>query len=119
VGKSILLVDDEPDTLRFLSIFLRRCGAEVRCAGSVTEAMSALADREPDIVVTDIAMPGGDGFSLLENIQMQRRDVPTVALTAMGSGEERDRYIAAGFREHIAKPSSPLEIARRIASVVV
>lgn len=114
-GESILVVDDEADVLQLLKMTLERFGAEVRCAGSVPGALTALQEQWPDILITDIAMPGQDGFALLEKVRAMNRDVRTIALTAFGWGDDRERFLAAGFQEYIRKPASPFEIARIIA----
>ncbi|HET7712596.1 MAG TPA: ATP-binding protein [Thermoanaerobaculia bacterium] len=110
-GRSILVVDDEPATVAFLTTFLRRCGANVRSASSVQEAIAAAEQEWPEILITDIAMPQEDGFALLEKIRAHHRELTAIALTAHGRANERSRFLAAGFDDFISKPASPTEIA--------
>ncbi len=112
-GRSILLVDDEEETLAFLSTFLQRCGADVRCATSVRDALREIGESSPEVLVTDIAMPEEDGFALMHRIR-ERRPRVAIALTAFGRPGDRDRYMQSGFNQYLTKPMNPLEIARII-----
>ncbi len=110
-GRSILVVDDEPATIAFLTAFLQRCGARVRSASSASEALAAVEREWPEILITDIAMPQEDGFALLAKVRERNRDLTAIALTAHAPAGDRKRFIAAGFDDFIAKPASPAQIA--------
>jgi signal transduction histidine kinase len=123
----VLLVDDEADALELTAEILRRCGARVTTAGSAAEARELLQRQRPDVLVSDIAMPGEDGFALLQSVRMLPPElggsVPAVAMTAYAREEDRARSLAAGFRCHIPKPIDPpgfvaalAELAREGAS---
>jgi PAS domain S-box-containing protein len=118
----VLLVEDEADTREMLVLALVAYGATVQAAGSVPEALDALRSAVPDVLVSDIGMPGLDGYALLDAI---RRDevaeaagVPAIALTAYAKHEDRARALAAGFQAHLAKPLEPLQLARTIRALV-
>lgn len=107
-GVRILAVDDNEDNRVLFSIILKSLGAEVRLAESAAEALAILNDYSPDIILSDISMPGEDGFSLLKKIQLkeaeQKRKTPVIALTAHAGQEDIKRVLDAGFSAHIAKP---------------
>ena len=121
-GLRVLVVDDEPDARRLLETVLTRCQAEVETAGSVAEAIAALAAFRPDVILSDIAMPDEDGYELIRRIRAmeseQLRRTPAVALTAYARNEDRMRALAAGFQMHLAKPVEPGALATAIASLV-
>lgn len=106
-GVRVLVIDDDPNTLEMLSEALRTAGAEVREADSARRALDALAAATPDVIVSDIAMPGEDGLWLMHRIRQLPGDAgrtPAVALTALARKEDRARAMAAGFQVHLAKP---------------
>jgi len=113
-GVRVLIVDDDVDSNAVVSVLLRRRGAQVRTASSASEALAIADAWHPDVVVSDIAMPGEDGISLLHALQARREtlgEVPTIALTAHGSGADRVRLLGEGFRAHVTKPFDPAHLA--------
>ncbi len=114
-GVRVLVVDDEPDSRDMLAFFLRGCGAEVRTAASAAAARAALAAERPDVVVSDIGMPGEDGYELVRRLRAlppeEGGEVPAIALTAHARGDDRIRALGAGFQAHLAKPVDPTELA--------
>jgi CheY-like chemotaxis protein/anti-sigma regulatory factor (Ser/Thr protein kinase) len=117
----VLVVDDEPDSNEVVSAILTVRGAEVRVGAGVAQALEVMRDWVPDLVVTDIGMPGQDGYSLLAAM---RRDaklsrVPGIALTAYASRDDRIRILAAGFQLHLAKPVDPTELVASVANVAM
>ncbi len=119
-GMSILLVDDDADTREVVTAILRRCGARVDAAASVNGAFLLLQSAVPDVLVTDIAMPGEDGFSLLQRVQSSSdpaRDVRVVALTAMAHSHAEQQLRSAGFHAWVQKPVDPVRFARVIAGL--
>ena len=116
-GLHVLVVDDDPDSNAVVSAVLTGRGADVRTAVSTREALDIVTNWQPDVLVSDIAMPGDDGYALLQKVRA-RDDrlarVPVVALTAYAAASDRTRMIAAGFDAHVAKPFDP----RRLAAVV-
>ena len=104
---NVLVVDDDPDTLELLQSTLVTAGAKPVGATSVAEAMSKLDGIMFDALVSDIAMPGQDGYTLITLLKDRlgtSMPAATIALTAYASRADRDRAIAAGFREHLTKP---------------
>jgi signal transduction histidine kinase/ActR/RegA family two-component response regulator len=107
---TVLVVDDDPDTLELLESTLEMAGAHTIAAHSVAEAVQAIDGRTLDAMVSDIAMPGQDGYTLITLLKDQlgvAMPAATIALTAYASRADRERALAAGFREHLAKPVNP------------
>ena len=106
-GANIVVVDDDDDTRELLQSVFESAGATVRMAASAEEAFTACIEDRPDALVTDIAMPGQDGYGLIQQLQAALgADVPRaiVALTAFAGARDRDRAAEAGFARHISKP---------------
>ncbi|HEX9981785.1 MAG TPA: ATP-binding protein [Thermoanaerobaculia bacterium] len=116
----ILYVDDRADARLLIRTMLAKSGAHVIEAGSVEEALRQLRTRKPDVVVTDIAMPGRDGYDLLDAIRLHREwdDLPVLALTAHGRIEDERRAIAAGFRSYLRKPIDMQELSAAVSRAV-
>jgi signal transduction histidine kinase len=120
-GVRVLLVDDDPDSNEAVRVLLDHCGAEVRVAGSAAHAYEILSRWRPDVLLTDIGMPGEDGYSLLARVRTrldERSQIPAIALTAFASPDDRARLLSAGFRLHLAKPVEPGELTAAIAAAV-
>ena len=117
-GVRVLVVDDDDDSRAFVAHVLGGCGAEVRVAGSVEGALDVLARTYVDALVSDIGMPGADGYDLITRVRAMEREhggrIPAIALTAYASDEHRDRALAAGFSLHVPKPVSPGALARAV-----
>jgi PAS domain S-box-containing protein len=114
-GLKVLVVEDDSDAREFLQFALRRWGAAVVLAASTDEALEAMDRAVPDVLVSDIAMPGSDGYALIRAVRARGRGqgggVPAVALTAYASAEDRMRILGAGFEMHVPKPIEPAELA--------
>lgn len=121
-GVQILVVDDEADTREFLVAAIKMCGAEVIAVSSATEAIQVISQQKLDVLVSDIGMPGEDGYSLIRKIRKlpkeQGGDIPAVALTAYAREEDRMRSLSQGFQMHLSKPVEPEKLATVIASLV-
>lgn len=120
-GLRVLLVDDEPDTLEVLSVILNQFGANVRGAVSARDAFETFLDWKPDVLVSDLGMPGEDGFELIGRVRgltaEQGRDTPAAALTAHVREEDRVQALAAGYQTHLKKPVDPTKLAAAVASL--
>jgi signal transduction histidine kinase/CheY-like chemotaxis protein len=116
-GLHLLVVEDEPATSTMLEVALRQFGAEVVVAGDAPAAMHAIETQPFDVIVSDIGLPGEDGFSLMRRIRALRDDIPAIALTAYGSSDERERALEAGFRAFLLKPIDPARLAEEIVKL--
>jgi len=118
-GLQILVVDDDADTREFLVVALTEYGAEVKTAASYCEAIEVLQCFKLDVLVSDIGMPGEDGYALIRQVRLlqpeQNRNIPAVALTAYARESDRTKALAAGFQMHLAKPVPPNKLANAIA----
>ncbi|MEY2563146.1 MAG: hypothetical protein QOH88_1339 [Verrucomicrobiota bacterium] len=111
-GVKVLVVDDEADSAGIVQRILERTGAEARTAGSMEEALIEFARFAPHVVLSDIGMPGHDGYELIARLRALPggRNVPAVALTALARTEDRTRALRAGFQLHVAKPVDSAEL---------
>jgi CheY-like chemotaxis protein len=120
-GIRVLAVDDDPDTRELLSTILMKAGADVRMAASAAEAVEILQDWLPDVLISDIEMPGEDGYQLIHQIRALEPErggrIPAAALIAYTRVEDRMRVLSAGFQLHVPKPIEPAELATVIASL--
>jgi signal transduction histidine kinase/DNA-binding response OmpR family regulator len=120
-GLRVLIVDDDKDTCRMLKFALGGSGAEVKTSYSANEAFDSIAEWPPHILLTDINMPGQDGYYLLNKIrQMKNSDtakIPVIALTALARPEDGEKAVSAGFQLHMPKPVDIYELTTAIASL--
>jgi len=110
-GLRVLLVEDDADGSEAIATVLVVAGAEVRSAGSTAAALEVLATWRPDVLVSDIGLPGEDGYTLLRRVRALEEEggarLPAVALTAYAQAEDRIRALTAGFQAHVTKPVEP------------
>jgi CheY-like chemotaxis protein len=120
-GLVVLVVDDEDDALQVESRVLSAHGARVHTASSAREALVMLPVLRPDVLVSDIGMPGEDGYTLLRKVRAlpaeQGGHTLAVALTAYARREDAQRAFAAGYQRHVAKPIEPGELANVVANL--
>ncbi|MFY0582222.1 response regulator [Cystobacter fuscus] len=118
-GVHVLLVEDAPDARELIAMMLRERGARVDTASMAAEAMARLEEALPDVLVSDIGLPGEDGHSLLRRVRTwaEARDqwVPAIALTAYAGAEDARRAYRAGFQVHMAKPLEPAALIEAVA----
>ena len=116
---TIVVVEDHNDTRRFLGIFLGHLGAKVVLAGNAIEGLAAVKTYHPNLVLTDISMPGRDGFGLLSDIRALGPDaggnVPVIAMTAF---VDRARILNVGFKAFLSKPFSPETLVETILTAL-
>jgi two-component system CheB/CheR fusion protein len=109
-GARLLIVEDDAATLEALQMALEQNGAIVVAAGSLDDAVARLEEGDVELVISDISMPGGDGFALLRRIRAidaeRGHRTPVIAMTGYVGTEEIDAIRAAGFDDHVAKPVS-------------
>ena len=120
-GLKVLVVDDEADTRELIGEVLKECGSEVITTRSVEEALAALEQHNPDILISDLGMPDEDGYSLIEKIRAlpseRGGDIPAAALTAYARAEDRMRVLRSGFQFHLPKPVDSAELVTVVASL--
>jgi PAS domain S-box-containing protein len=121
-GIRILLVDDELDTLEMLDAVLKAEGANVRAAISAADGWEILQNWQPDVLVSDIAMPDEDGYSLIAKVRELAPEkggmIPAIAMTAYVRVEDRMRVLSSGFQMYVPKPAEPSELINVIAKLV-
>lgn len=122
-GVAVLVVDDEPSAREVIATILSARGARVVTAGSAAEALAAVETESPDVIVSDIGMPGQDGYSLIRAIRSRGPhrggQIPAIALTAYASARDSVAALAAGFHRHLAKPIVPMELVSAVDEVRV
>ncbi len=117
----VLVLDDEEDMRDLIAMILEHAGARVTRVPTVEAALQAIASDPPDIAVSDLAMPGEDGYAFVKRVRRGEsgtlRSLPLVAMTAYARAEDRHRVLAAGFQRHVAKPIEPVELVDALAEV--
>jgi signal transduction histidine kinase len=118
-GLRVLLVDDEPETRRIISTVIKTTGADVQACSTASEALEKIVEWKPDVILSDIAMPGEDGYSFIGKVRSLPREkggeTPAAALTAYARDIDRREALAAGYQMHIAKPIGAGQLVTMIA----
>jgi len=122
-GVRVLLVEDDPETRAALEVLLRQAGAEVTAVESAAAAVRAFEQSPPDLLVSDIGMPGEDGYALMRRVRAMEaagnaEPVPAVALTAFARAADNDKALAAGFNRHLGKPVDPEQLLSALRSLL-
>ncbi len=123
-GLRVLVVDDDADNLDLIKFVFEEYNAQVSSAASASEALQGITELKPNILISDIAMPEQDGYSLIRqvrNLTEQIRQIPAIALTGQASVEARNLALNAGFSTHVAKPFDPdmlIAIVSQLALIV-
>jgi len=120
-GVRVLVVDDEPDATSLVSRVLTRCNALVITASTADEALEVVRRERPHVIVSDIGMPGKDGYQFLREVRSLPNEcggnIPAIALTAFARSEDRTRAMLAGYQVHVAKPIEPQELIATVGSL--
>jgi PAS domain S-box-containing protein len=120
-GLRVLTVDDDDDARRLVATILEECGCVVRTADSVASALAQFRQERPDVLLSDVGMPGADGFELIREVRAlpheEGGDVPAAALTAYARTEDRRNLLNAGFSIHLPKPVEPAELVAVVATL--
>jgi PAS domain S-box-containing protein len=120
-GMLLLVVEDDADTLEMLKALLESSGAAVVTAATVREALQALELWRPDVLISDLAMPGEDGYDLMRQVRSRSvrlgGNIPAVALSAYTTIEDRRRALTAGFQMHVPKPVAFEELVAAISNL--
>ncbi|MHC5595352.1 MAG: PAS domain-containing hybrid sensor histidine kinase/response regulator [Nostoc sp.] len=118
----VLVVDDEPDIRDLVTFILQDYGVEVTAVSSAEEALQALSESIPDVLISDIGMPKTDGYMLMRELRSrsphQGGSVPAIALTAYAGEMNQQQALAAGFQMHISKPVDPDVLLKAIADLI-
>jgi len=120
-GLRVFLVDDEADAIELIRRILTDLGAVVESARSGEEALRYLESHTPDIIISDIGMPGMDGYQFMRRMragEAKERRLPALALTAFARPDDRKHAILAGYQAHLAKPFDVAELAIVVAGLV-
>ena len=119
---TIVVVEDHDDARRYLGLFLNQMGANVVVARNAFEGLEAIKNNHPNLVVSDIKMPGMDGFGLLREIRALGPDaggsVPVIAMTTHITRADRARILNAGFQAYLPKPFTPDKLVETILTVL-
>lgn len=117
----ILVVEDDPDTQELLKTVLQQHGAEVAAVGSAANALVEIERIRPDVIISDIAMGGENGYQFIRKVRSLPREagghIPAIALTAYAGSADRRRALLAGFQTHVAKPVEPDDLLTVILSL--
>jgi len=119
-GLSVVVVDDEADARDWIGQVLSDSGAQACVVGSAEEALQRVRDFRPDVLVSDIGMPGTDGYALIRQVRALPRGqgaLPAIALTAFARNDDRARALSAGYQMHLGKPIDEDELVAAVASV--
>ena len=120
-GIRVIVVDNDPAAVDLIAEVLTRAGGDVRGCASAETALQALGQWRPDVLVSDVEMPGLDGYTLIRKVRAlapeQGGKTAAVALTALSRPEDRIRSIMAGFNIHVSKPVDPAELTAIVASL--
>jgi CheY-like chemotaxis protein len=118
-GLRVLLVEDDVDARESLRLLLELGGAAVTAVGSAREALRALVQSTPDVLLSDLSMPGEDGYALIRKVRALASDpaarVPAAAVTARTSLEDRHRALTEGFQGYVPKPVDAAEVTAVVA----
>ena len=114
----ILVVDDDADGRTLTTLVLTQVGASVKAVASTREALDVLEVQRPDVLISDIGLPDGDGYALVRRIRQYEVEhggfLPAITLTGYARADDRNRALAAGFQAHVAKPLEPAELIAAI-----
>lgn len=116
-GLRILVVDDEPETLELVGLTLRSAGADVVEASGAEAALDRLDSQDPHVVLSDLQMPGLDGFALMDRLRARRSPPLAIALSASASLDDARRALEAGFTIHVAKPIAMADLVETVRAV--
>lgn len=119
-GIEVLVIDDDQDARDLIAQILASSGASVSLAPGAREALGRIEAVRPDVLISDVGMPGMDGYEFLREVRRMHpaRELPAAALTAFARAEDRKRALLAGFQTHIAKPVDPAELVAVVASLI-
>jgi PAS domain S-box-containing protein len=116
--RRILVVEDHTDARDLIVAVLESAGAVVVSTSTARDAVTSARETQPDVLITDLGLPGEDGYALLGEFRKICPEVPAIALTAYARTSDRDRVLAAGFQRHSIKPVDPKQFVELVASLL-
>lgn len=117
MAQSVLVVDDEVGIVRLVSLYLHRAGFTVLRAGTGAQALDAIAEHRPDLIILDVGLPDIDGYSVCQHVR-ESADTPIIMLTARGEGRDRIAGLRLGADDYVSKPFQPDELVLRVQAVL-
>jgi CheY-like chemotaxis protein len=115
----VLVVEDDEHMMSMIRAVLENAGATVDVASNAVEAHQTVAQVLPDVIISDISMPGQDGYSLLRSLRAAQMNMPAIALTALTRREDEADAMAAGFQVHLHKPVNPTVLVQTVAKLAL
>ena len=120
MAKFVLIVDDEPNIVLSLEFLMKKEGYEVRSVANGAEAMQAITEKPPDLILLDVMMPRKDGYEVCQELRATPswKDINIIMLTAKGRDVEREKGLALGANDYITKPFSTQELVEKVKSLL-
>jgi CheY-like chemotaxis protein len=117
LGARVLVVDDDLDSREIYALVLEEAGATVRVDSGSTDGLSSALEWQPTLVISDLVMPAGDGFTFVQKLHATRglEHVPVIAVSGLVSAKAREDALAAGFRDYLGKPVMPDDLIALVA----
>jgi CheY-like chemotaxis protein len=119
-GRHVLVLEDDPDVREVITVMLEDSGGVVTATATVAAALSALEVVQPDVLLSDLSLPGRDGYDFIRSVReldaAHGGSIPAIALTAYASTEDRERVMAAGFQKYLAKP---IDLPELLAAIIM
>jgi two-component system cell cycle response regulator len=119
-GWTVLVVDDEPDSIQVLELLLARYGAQVFTAKNGSEGLTLARQQQPRLIITDLSMPQVSGWEMFETLQhdVAMRQIPVIALTAHAMAGDREKVLRAGFAYYLTKPLRPKSFIGELMAIL-
>ena len=119
--KYVLIVDDEPNIVLSLEFLMKKEGYDVRSVSNGEEAMQAIAEKTPDLILLDVMMPRKDGYEVCQELRANQdwKDIKIIMLTAKGRNVEREKGLALGADDYITKPFATQELVEKVKTLLV
>ena len=120
MSRNVLVVDDEPNIVLSIKFLMKQKGYEVRTASNGEEALQALNEKVPDLILLDVMMPKPDGYEVCQKIRATAKwkDIPVIMLTAKGREVEREKGFAMGADDYITKPFATQELVAKVQAIL-
>lgn len=118
-GVRVLVVDDEPDMLNLIQFVLQSHAADVQAFTIGTAALDCLSNFQPDLLVSDLAMPDLDGYSLVQKVRSHPNgQIPVIMLTAYGNTGHQEQAVRLGIQQYLTKPIDPEDLVDAVVNLV-